>query len=156
MMKNCVTCQHAGDPVSVCLGRGCSGSNRAGWEPISAPVVTSAAPAPAQGAGMKFDGGKPRWSLLMRGCGLALAGVVAVLTFGAQKYAADSWQEVEEARTRYREALYRHLHEIELHGPLSKDPESGLLHWFHVACNALFLATFAAKDAKAQAEKETH
>jgi hypothetical protein len=108
------------------------------------------------GGGMKFDGGKAPWSLLMKGCGLALAGVVAVLKFGAAKYAADSWQTVENGETRYRDALYRHLHSIEMNGVLAKDPETGLLEWFHVACNALFLAHFAAARAKAEAEKETH
>ncbi len=105
-------------------------------------------------SGLKYDAGKPRWSLLMRGCSLALQGVVAVLTFGAQKYAADSWQNVENAEERYRDALYRHLAAIEQHGPLSVDPESGLLHWYHVACNALFMSHFATKRAIQQVEKE--
>lgn len=107
-------------------------------------------------AGRKDDGGKAPWGLLMRGCSAALAGVVAVLQFGARKYAADSWQRVEGAEDRYKDALYRHLHSIETRGFLAKDPETGLLEWFHVACNALFLATFAANRAKAEAEKETH
>lgn len=106
-------------------------------------------------SGLKYDGGKPRWTLLTRGCALALQGVVAVLTFGANKYAADSWQDVPNAEERYRDALYRHLAAIEQYGPLSVDPESGLLHWYHVACNALFLATFASKRAIKEAEKET-
>lgn len=107
-------------------------------------------------AGRKDDGGKAPWGLLMRGCSAALAGVVAVLQFGARKYAADSWQRVEGAEERYKDALYRHLHSIETRGFLAKDPETGLLEWFHVACNSLFLATFAANRAKAEAEKETH
>lgn len=106
--------------------------------------------------GRKDDGGKAPWSLLMRGCALGLAGVVAVLKFGAAKYDADSWQKVENGETRYRDALYRHLHSIEQRGFMAVDPETGLLEWFHVACNALFLATFAGMKAKAEAEKETH
>lgn len=88
--------------------------------------------------GMKFDSGKPRWSLLMGGCGKALAGVAAVLTFGAAKYAAHSWKQVENNKERYRDAMYRHLNAIESGEDL--DPESGLAHWDHVACNALFLS----------------
>lgn len=91
-----------------------------------------------RGAGLKFDSGKPRWSLLMQGCAKALAGVAAVLTFGAKKYAAHSWKQVENNKERYRDALYRHLNAIES-GELV-DPESGLPHWDHVACNALFLS----------------
>jgi Domain of unknown function (DUF5664) len=106
--------------------------------------------------GRKDDSGKAPWSLLMRGCALGLAGVVAVLKFGAAKYAADSWQRVENAEERYRDALYRHLHSIEQRGFMAVDPETGLLEWFHVACNALFLASFAGMKAKAEAEKETH
>jgi len=92
----------------------------------------------AQGTGMKFDGGKPRWSLLMEGMSNALEGVAKVLTFGANKYAAHSWRTVPEGRERYRDALYRHLAAIEQGEEL--DPESGLRHWDHVICNALFLS----------------
>lgn len=93
--------------------------------------------------GRKDDQGKAPWSLLMRGCGKALAGVVAVLQFGARKYAPDSWQRVENGADRYRDALYRHLHDIELHGAGHVDPESGLLSYYHLACDALFLAHLA-------------
>jgi hypothetical protein len=95
-------------------------------------------------AGRKDDGGKLEWSLLMKGCYAGLRGVVQVLMFGAKKYAADSWQLVPNARQRYKDAMYRHLSAIEEHGFYAKDPETGLLEWWHVACNALFLATFAA------------
>lgn len=91
-----------------------------------------------RGAGLKFDSGKPRWTLLMQGCAKALEGVAKVLTFGAKKYAAHSWKQVENNEERYRDALYRHLNAIE--GGEATDPESGLSHWDHVACNALFLS----------------
>lgn len=87
--------------------------------------------------GLKYDGGKPRWSLLMRGCANALQAAVRVLTFGAQKYADDSWQGVQNGQQRYRDALYRHMNAIE-RGELVDD-ESGESHWAHVATNALFL-----------------
>lgn len=88
-------------------------------------------------SGLKYDSGKPRWSLLMRGCANALQAVVRVLTFGAQKYADDSWQGVQNGQQRYRDALYRHMNAIE-RGELVDD-ESGESHWAHVATNALFL-----------------
>lgn len=86
---------------------------------------------------MKFDGGKGRWSLLMQGCWHALSQVVDVLTFGAKKYSAHSWQQVEGGKERYRDALYRHLNAFES-GEIN-DHESGLPHLAHVATNALFL-----------------
>lgn len=90
-----------------------------------------------RGAGLKADGGKGRWTLLMQGFPLALAGVVEVMGFGAKKYAAHSWRQVENAPERYRDALYRHLNALE--GGELVDPESGLSHWEHICFNALAL-----------------
>ena len=56
--------------------------------------------------GMKFDGGKLQYSLIPPETTRALA---QVLTFGAQKYAPNNWQLVENGETRYLDALYRHL-----------------------------------------------
>lgn len=87
--------------------------------------------------GQKFDGDKDEPSLLMQGCNLAVAGVIAVLGFGFKKYGKRSgWKEVPEAPRRYKDALYRHLAAIE-RGEMV-DPESGKPHWDHVACNAMF------------------
>lgn len=86
---------------------------------------------------LKFDAGKPRWSLLMQGLATALGGVVAVLTFGAKKYEAHSWRNVPNGEERYLDALYRHLDALQRGEKI--DPESGLSHWSHVATNALFL-----------------
>lgn len=113
-----------------------------------APVVVAQAGVPAdnpRGAGLKFDGDKSRWTLLMGGMPKALAGVAAVLTFGAKKYAAHSWKQVENNTERYRDALYRHINQLES-GELV-DSESGLSHWDHIACNALFLSELS-KEAK--------
>lgn len=108
--------------------------------------MTSYTTAFPEAPGRKDDSDKAPWSLLMRGCARGLAGVVRVLSFGARKYAEDSWQRVENAQVRYKDALYRHLHAIELGGNRAKDPETGLPEWYHVACNALFLATFASME----------
>lgn len=104
--------------------------------------------------GRKDDGGKFQWALLMNGLALALRGVLAVLMFGAKKYAPDSWQRVENGPVRYKDALYRHLSEMELHGFYARDEETGLYHAYHVACNAMFMAHFAASK-RVRVKKET-
>lgn len=88
--------------------------------------------------GRKDDQGKPRFSLLRFGCPNALEGVARVLTFGAKKYADHSWQNVEDGIDRYTSAMERHQNALAKGEDF--DPESGLLHIDHVACNALFLA----------------
>lgn len=84
--------------------------------------------------GAKHDAGKPRFSLLPH---RALAAVMAVLEYGAEKYGADNWQKVESARTRYYDAAQRHLMAWWL--GQDDDPESGLPHLAHAACCVLFL-----------------
>ena len=101
------------------------------------PAIEQQVGGDVRGIGMKYDGGKPRWSLLMQGMSKALEGVAEVLTFGARKYAAHSWRTVPEGADRYRDALYRHLAAFE-RGELT-DPESGLPHLDHALCNLLFV-----------------
>lgn len=116
------------------------------WLNDTNSLVRIYAPQPSQEPDLKFDSGKPRWSLLMQGLAKSLAGIVAVLTFGAKKYAAHSWRNVQNGQERYKDALYRHLHAIES-GELT-DPESGCSHWSHVATNALFLHELEIQNAK--------
>ncbi|WP_206518518.1 dATP/dGTP diphosphohydrolase domain-containing protein [Mesorhizobium sp. M7A.F.Ca.CA.002.12.1.1] len=92
--------------------------------------------APVKNQVFKADGGKLLPSLLMEGMPRALMLIVAVLSYGAQKYAAHSWKQVEEYR--YKDAKLRHMFD-ELAGLGVSDPESGLLHLAHEACNILFL-----------------
>lgn len=87
--------------------------------------------------GMKYDDGKPRMALLFDGCPRALEAVAQVLTFGAQKYAAHSWQTVPEGEERYKSALLRHLTAVGKGEEI--DSESNLHHLAHAACNALFI-----------------
>lgn len=84
----------------------------------------------------KADAGKLRPSLLFEGMPRALYLVVAVLSYGAQKYEAHSWKGVE--MHRYRDAKLRHWLD-ELAGLGVFDAESGLMHEAHEICNALFL-----------------
>ncbi|WP_197523842.1 dATP/dGTP diphosphohydrolase domain-containing protein [Burkholderia lata] len=93
-----------------------------------------------QAAGMKFDGGKPRFDLLEFGCADALLGVVKVMTWAVEVkgYKPHSWQSVEDAYTRYTAAIRRHQN-AKARGEVN-DSESGFPHDWHIATNALFLA----------------
>lgn len=69
-----------------------------------------------------------------------IEGVGKVLTFGANKYEPNNWQKVEDAEDRYYAAALRHL--IAWRKGEKTDPESGLSHLDHVACNIMFLQHF--------------
>ena len=87
--------------------------------------------------GEKFDEGKLRYSLIPPVATKALAGV---LTFGAKKYAPNSWQHVPNGKERYLDAAIRHL---ELYRSGEKlDPESKLPHLDHLLTNIAFLIHF--------------
>lgn len=87
-----------------------------------------------QPVGRKDDGGKARYDLLP---GLALAGVVDVLTYGAKKYAPENWRLVADPGARYFAAAQRHL--WAWRRGEQTDPESGLPHLAHAACSLMFL-----------------
>lgn len=103
-----------------------------------------------RGGGLKFDGGKPRIGLLTFGCPDAILGVSEVLTFGARKYEAHSWKKVEDAFERYWDAMERHR--LAIGKGETHDPESGLPHIFHLACNAMFLAQMTAERIQNEAK----
>lgn len=91
----------------------------------------------------KFDSGKRQWHLLPT---RELGQVADVLTMGAKKYEPFSWQKVYQAKTRYYDALVRHL-TAWIEGERF-DPESGKNHLTHVVCNALFLLWFDNENEK--------
>lgn len=103
---------------------------------------------PSRGAGLKFDGGKPRPSLLINGMPRALSRVVDVLTFGAAKYEAHSWQQVENGTERYADAKLRHM----LADAMGEecDSESEIEHLAHEACNILFLLELKLRNKEEQ------
>ena len=86
---------------------------------------------------MKYDKGKLRMSLIDPEF---VTGLAEVLTFGAVKYAADSWKHLENAEDRYRDALLRHLYAY-LSGEINVQ-ESGLSHLKHISANVMFLEHF--------------
>lgn len=96
-----------------------------------------------EGEGQKCDGEKPRMDLLPFD---ALEKVAEVLTFGARKYAANNWQKVKHAESRYTAALLRHL--VAAQRGEKTDPESGLSHAAHMATNALFILWFEIQKEK--------
>lgn len=95
-----------------------------------------------KGDSLKYDQGKLRLDLIPTS---AIRSIGAVLTHGAQKYADNTWQQVE--RERYVAALLRHLVDY-MDDPNGVDADSGLKHIEHVLCNAVFLNHFAAKGSK--------
>lgn len=85
----------------------------------------------------KYDKGKSRVDLLLRGCPNAIESIGDVLGFGASKYKENSWQGVEDGENRYLAALIRHL--IAYQKGEELDKESGLPHLSHAATNAMFI-----------------
>lgn len=84
----------------------------------------------------KFDIGKPMVSLVEKDF---ILGVAKVLTLGAEKYDIDNWKlgtSVEDIR-RYKDALLRHT--LAYTSGEENDPETGLSHAYHAACNLMFL-----------------
>ena len=88
-------------------------------------------------AGVKYDNGKPQWSLLPF---RALTQVVEVLTYGATKYAPDNWKKVPDARRRYIDAGFRHF--TAYASGETHDPETGKHHLAHAICCLLYLIAF--------------
>lgn len=113
---------HAPRPVESEAGDGTSiSANRAACEE-------------ALKEGVKHDGGKLDYSLVQPG---AHAEMVAVLTYGATKYARDNWMLVPEAEQRYYAAALRHLEQWRTSA--TTDDESGLHHLAHAMCCLHFL-----------------
>ena len=84
--------------------------------------------------GRKDDDGKLQYSLIPPSTTLALA---KVLTFGANKYEANSWKHVPNAKQRYLDAAMRHLESYRSGEILDK--ESDLSHLSHLLTNIAFL-----------------
>ena len=110
--------------------------------------VTTTKPAPGsftiveKPGGLKYDDGKLQYGLIPT---IATKSLAQVLTFGAAKYAPNSWQTVQDGERRYLDALYRHL-EAYRSGE-STDSESGLSHLAHAITNVAFLLHFEQEKA---------
>lgn len=93
--------------------------------------------------GRKFDGGKLRYGLIPP---LAMAEMVKVLTFGAEKYEPDNWKYVPESKRRYFDAMERHIWAWKMDEKI--DPESGIHHLAHAMCCLFFLYEHDVKYSK--------
>ena len=91
---------------------------------------------------LKADGTKIRMELIPTS---AYKGLGNVLTFGAKKYAPNTWRNVEVER--YVGALLRHLCAY-LEDPYGVDEESGLYHSEHLLTNAMFINDEVFRNAK--------
>ena len=98
--------------------------------------------------GVKYDGGKPQWSLVPF---KAMTEVVEVLTYGAKKYSADNWCKVPDARRRYIDAGFRHFSAY-VAGE-KNDPETGYSHLAHAICCLLFLLAFEKGEDREQSNR---
>lgn len=85
---------------------------------------------------IKHDTGKRRLSLIEP---LFIQTLGDVITFGAEKYAPNNWRLCEDT-SRYKDALLRHTYAY-LAGERF-DPETGIEHLAHCACNLMFLQYF--------------
>ncbi|MBR4855151.1 MAG: hypothetical protein IKU94_00810 [Bacteroidaceae bacterium] len=82
---------------------------------------------------VKADGGKHRPTLVPVSL---IYAVTAIREYGCKKYKdPENWRKVEPQR--YRDALYRHW--LAYLSGEKVDPESGLPHLWHLACNVAFL-----------------
>ena len=91
----------------------------------------------------KADGGKTRLELIDP---TFIMGLGKVLTFGADKYDAHNWKKASKAADieRIKGAQLRHI--MSYNGGELVDPETGLSHQYHIACNAMFLAYHEARS----------
>ena len=96
--------------------------------------------------GMKFDQEKPDYTLLPWG---SVEEIVKVLDLGAKKYARDNWKLVDNGKTRYLAASFRHM--AAYTQGQQNDPETGLSHMAHAGCCILFLL---ALEQRARDEQE--
>lgn len=91
----------------------------------------------------KADQGKPHPSYVPVAL---IEGVMAVRETGTKKYGdPDNWKTVEPER--YHQAMLRHILAA-WNDPYKIDPESGLLHIQHVACNIAFLLEMKKEENK--------
>ena len=82
----------------------------------------------------KADAGKVQLTLVPR---RIIPAIARIRMYGNQKYGdPENWRNVEPQR--YRDAAYRHFLAY-LDDPHGTDPESGLPHLWHLACNISFL-----------------
>lgn len=91
--------------------------------------------------GKKDIKGKVRMELLPLE---VLRSVAEILTFGAEKYGDNTWQNIDNGYNLYWGALLRHKTKKDM-GEIY-DTESKLPHDAHIACNAMFMLYYSLKE----------
>ncbi len=89
-------------------------------------------------AGNRMNVGKLPWDLVPWD---AVEEVVRVIAFGAKKYAARGWEDNPLSWVETCASMTRHTVRFLLGE--DRDPETGLHHMAHAACNALFLVAYS-------------
>lgn len=89
-------------------------------------------------AGVKYDSGKPRMSLIPPD---ALVEVAKVMTFGAEKYDKNNWRKGI-SYERLLDAAERHIIKFGSHLWEDVDEESGINHLAHAIVNLMMLLQF--------------
>ena len=98
--------------------------------------------------GIKYDGEKPKMNLLPP---KAIVEVAKVLTFGAEKYGAENWKELEDLQNRYTAGALRHIF-AHMDGE-KLDSETGLSHMAHALCCLLFKLEIELEDGESKEEE---
>ena len=86
---------------------------------------------------LRYDNEKNRLDLISP---IFIEELGKVLTYGANKYAPNNWRFTGMDWSRCIGSLKRHLNEFEK--GIDIDPESGLSHLAHIACNVMFLVEY--------------
>ncbi len=90
-------------------------------------------------SGIKYDSQKPRMDLLPRA---GIEEIAKVLEVGAKKYGDRNWAKGMDWGRLYAATLRHVFASLDKE---DKDPESGLDHLAHAACNLLFLLEYKKK-----------
>ena len=98
--------------------------------------------------GIKHDSEKPKMNLLPP---KAILEVAKVLTFGAEKYGAENWKELEDLQNRYLAGALRHIF-AHMDGE-ELDPETNLSHLAHALCCLLFKLEIELENGKSKEEE---
>ena len=104
--------------------------------PTEVTEFTNDDPAKIGTGAIKYDAGKPGvWRGVINYFPRAIWAVAEISTFGANKYAWNGWEDVDDGFARYKDAQARHALKFAMGEDI--DPDSKLEHLAHEAWGAL-------------------